>query len=252
MLRNSFVHIPGIGKNTEEQIWKNDVYSWEEFLENKNKVRLSKGKKEMIAYNVQKSMEAYEKKDHRFFHNNFPNNLHWRAYKDFKDKCCFLDIETTGLDKHNDEVTVIGIYDGKESKIFIQGKNMDEFEEEMQKYSLIVSFNGRCFDIPFLKNKFPNVDFDKLHIDLRFAMRELGFAGGLKRIEQEIGIVRDDDLQEVDGFEAVRLWYKYKRGDEEALDLLVKYNKADIENLKVMMEFAFEKLKQKDFHEVIT
>ena len=82
-------------------------------------------------------------------------------------------------------------------------------------------------------------------------MKELGYAGGLKKIEKEIGICRDDDLDGVDGFEAVRLWYKYKKGDQAALDKLVKYNIADVENLKVMMEFAFEKLKEKNFHSVI-
>jgi hypothetical protein len=71
--------------------------------------------------------------------------------------------------------------------------------------------------------------------------------GGLKRIEKEVGIQRDDDLQDVDGYEAVRLWYKYKRGDENALKLLTKYNIADVENLKTLMDFAFQKLKHKHF-----
>ena len=64
-------------------------------------------------------------------------------------------------------------------------------------------------------------------------------------------INRDDDLQDIDGFEAVRLWRKYQRGDEQALKLLMKYNQADIENLKTLMDFAFDKLKNKHFYSVI-
>ncbi len=174
-------------------------------------------------------------------------NLHWRAYPELKNNCCFLDIETTGLDKHNDDITMIGLYDGKESKVFINGKNLKDFQKEIVKYPMIVTFNGRCFDVPFIQNKFPKLNLNKFHIDLRFAMANIGYTGGLKRIEREVGIQRDSDLKEVDGFEAVRLWYKYKRGDKEALDTLVRYNIADIENLKTLMELTYTKLKEKSF-----
>lgn len=249
-LKNTFLHIPGIGKAAEEHIWRSDIYTWEEFLEKHKALILTEHKKKQIHSHILKSIEAYEKKDFDFFA-TIPNNQHWRAYKELKNRCCFLDIETTGLDKHNDEITLIGMHDGKKSRIFIKGKNMDKFEKEIGKYDLIVTFNGRCFDVPFIKSKFPDINLDKFHVDLRFALRELGYSGGLKRIEKELGIKRDDDLQEVDGFEAVRLWYKYKRGDKEALELLLKYNQADIENLKTLMDFAFEKLKQKHFFSVL-
>lgn len=112
---------------------------------------------------------------------------------------------------------------------------------------MIITFNGRCFDLPFIKHKFPSVDLDKIHIDLRFLMRDLGFSGGLKNIEREIGISRDEEIGDISGSEAVRLWKKYERGDTKALDILLKYNIADIENLKVMMDFAFSKIKDKNF-----
>ena len=78
-------------------------------------------------------------------------------------------------------------------------------------------------------------------------MKELGYSGGLKKIEKEVGICRDDDLQDISGFDAIRLWKQYQRGDEEALKLLVKYNIADIENLKILMDFTYEKLRNKCF-----
>lgn len=251
MLRNTFVHIPGIGKNTENQIWQNNILNWEEFLENQNKISLSESKKQRINFYLHQSIKAYQDQDHKFFINEIPNREHWRVYPEFKNKCCFLDIETTGLSKEYHDITIIGLYNGDQSKIFVNGKNMHEFQDEINKYSLIITFNGRCFDLPFIQAKFPQLDLNKFHIDLRFALRELGYGGGLKRIERELNITRDNELKDIDGFEAVRLWRKYQRGDESALQLLMKYNQADIENLKTLMDFAFDKLKNKHFYSVI-
>jgi len=238
--------MPGIGIGTEQQIWESGVLNWAEFIEKHHKLPISSKRKEIINEYSKMSIDAYDNKDYSFFFNKIPMNLHWRAYDELKNKCCFLDIETTGLSKHYNDITVIGLYDGKESKLFVNGKNLDDFTNEIKKYPMIVSFNGRCFDIPFIQAKFPNLDLSRFHIDLRFAMKDIGYTGGLKRIENRIGIERDDELKEVDGFEAVRLWRKYKKGDKSALDLLLKYNQADIENLKGLMDFAFDRLKEKN------
>jgi len=39
----------------------------------------------------------------------------------FKDGAVYLDIETSGLYQGVDDITVIGIYDGKTVKTFVQG-----------------------------------------------------------------------------------------------------------------------------------
>lgn len=244
--------MPGVGIETEQSIWKSNILSWDELCRNPSAIKVSQGRAEHIALHLQESLAAYNSGNFGYFAEKIPLKHHWRAYGDLKDKCCFLDIETTGLDKHRDEITMIGIYNGNESKIFINGRNLDQFHKELLKYPLIVTFNGRCFDLPFIKNKFPDAKLDKLHIDLRFAMRALGYSGGLKSIERQLGIDRGDELYGVDGFEAVRLWYKYKRGDDNSLMLLKKYLKADIENLKTLMEFAYDKLKENHFLSVIS
>jgi len=235
MLTNTFIHIPGISKEKEVMLWESNITNWQEFLDNDTFPNIRSW--------VEESVEAHINNNHNFFLSHLPNKEHWRTYKEFKH--CFLDIETTGLSKHRDEVTVIGLYDGQESKIFINGKNLEEFPKEIAKYQTIISFNGKCFDVPFLKAKFPEVNFNKFHIDLRYVMKNLGFSGGLKKIEKEVGICRDDDLQDISGWDAVRLWHKYKRGDDAALKLLVKYNIADIENLKTLMDFSYDKLSKK-------
>jgi len=232
MLKNTFCHI--VSENKEMELWRNNLLHWDEISE-----------AHPLHSSIFESKKALEQNNHTFFLENLPVKQHWRAYREIP--CCFLDIETTGLSKEYNNVTVIGVYDGKESKLFVQGKNLQDFPQELAKYGLIITFNGKCFDVPFLKAKFPEVDFEKLHVDLRYILRELGYSGGLKRIERELGVNREAELQEVDGFEAVRLWHKYKRGDEEALRLLLKYNQADIENLKFLMDFAYEKMKERSF-----
>jgi hypothetical protein len=250
-LRNTFLHIPGVSQQTEQQIWKNDVYTWEEFLEGNGKLRsLPKSKVQRMQHSIKDSIAAMDEERHDYFSQALPMNLHWRAYREFRHNCCFLDIETTGLDKQNDDLTLIGLYDGEESQFFIKDRNLDAFQEAIQKYSMIVTFNGRCFDVPFIQAKYPGITFDQFHVDLRYALRDVGYKGGLKRIERALGISRGD-VEGVDGLEAVRLWYKYKRGDQAALDRLLAYNEQDIVNLKTLMHFAFDKLKEKEFFSII-
>jgi uncharacterized protein YprB with RNaseH-like and TPR domain len=59
--------------------------------------------------------------------------------------------------------------------------------------------------------------------------------GGLKAVERQIGIERR--LKGVNGWEAIRLWWKYQSdADEEALDRLLEYNKEDVVNLTTLKE----------------
>ena len=69
------------------------------------------------------------------------------------------------------------------------------------------------------------------HFDLCFGARKLGFRGGLKKLEREFGIQREDAVTGIDGYEAVKLWEFARRGSSEALDLLKLYNREDTVNL---------------------
>jgi len=250
MLQNTFIHVPKITRNLEINIWKKDIHNWQDFLDKQSSLQMASNKKVEIARNIQESLDAFKKKKYSYF-SSLPSNQHWRMYDEFKNNVCFLDIETTGLSKWHDDITLIGIHGKAGTKIFMNGKNLEKFENELKKYSMIVTFNGRCFDVPFIKHKFPEVKIDQYHADLRFVMADLGFRGGLKNVERERGIIRAEELKSVDGFEAVRLWHKYQRGDNSSLDLLKSYLKADVENLKVLMDLAFKEMKQKHFLDII-
>ena len=100
---------------------------------------------------------------------------------------------------------------------------------------MIVTYNGKSFDIPFIESFF-NIRLNHAQIDLRYVLHSLGYSGGLKGVERQLGTDRGN-LRDVDGFFAVLLWDEYlKTGDQKALDTLLAYNIQDtitLENLTV-------------------
>ena len=238
MLTNTFLHIPYVSEATEKKIWRNKITNWDDFLCNNCDVK----NKEIIENYIHLSKDHYENKNYEFFSSKLLSKHHWRAYEDFKDNCCFLDIETTGLSKNYDDITTIGMFNNKESKVFVKDIDMHKFPDEIKKYSMIITFNGASFDLPFIKSKFPDLSFNQFHADLRYVLKNLGYAGGLKKIEKILGINRESDLSHLTGRDAVKLWYKYKRhNDKAALDKLIRYNIEDIENLKILMDMSYDK-----------
>ena len=103
--------------------------------------------------------------------------------------------------------------------------------EDVKRFKIIVTYNGRCFDVPFIQRYF-KIQLNQVHIDLRYILKSLGFSGGLKRCERQMGIDRGD-LSDIDGYYAVILWDMYKRtGDEKHLKMLLDYNILDARNLE--------------------
>lgn len=241
MIRNTFIFIPGIGVKTEEYLWSKGILNWDLFKERSKVKGLSKSKRKLI----EEYLNKIEKEDYRycayFFAKYLPSKEYWRVYKDFIDKTIFLDIETTGLSLYYDKITVIGTFNGKEVKIFIKDSNLEEFMDYIQNYEIIITFNGKTFDVPFIKKELPNIRIPPLHIDLRYLLRNLGFKGPLKKIEKELGIKRPENIQEVNGREAVSFWNKFLRGDNKALEKLILYNIYDIINLKYIMDICYIK-----------
>jgi len=171
-----------------------------------------------------------------------PSSERWRLYRDFRHRCGFLDIETTGMTMYGHEITVIGLYDGRQTHQFINGLNMEEFEDALDSYDLLVTFNGSRFDLPFIRTFFHNLQLRQAHIDLLHVVRRLGYRGGLKSIEPLFGIARSPEIQEMSGYEAVVLWHEYQQGKVDALQKLLLYNEADVVNLKIIMDTVWERL----------
>ena len=236
MLRNTFIHLPGVGTVRERTLWQHGILDWHAFLLAAQCDRLPKSSYRSAVPLVQQSLDAVSNGDASFFHGRLPSRETWRLYPEFADRALFLDIETTGLSPHYDQVTLIGALGGGQLALFVNGINLDQFPAYVQQFPLFVTFNGSQFDVPFLRAHFPKARLDRAHIDLRFPLASLGYRGGLKAVERTLGLQRDSAIQDVDGFEAVRLWHDYRRGDRQALRKLILYNLTDVVNMVELVE----------------
>ena len=251
MLANTFCHIYGIGYVTEQRIWRAGFTDWKKFLEAVDNDALPHWIKDEFIEEIKRSQTQLKAKNHHYFRDRLAHREYWRTFPEFRDSTVYLDIETTGLDQFHNDITVVGLYDGKHVETYIQGKNLDKLPKALNKYSSIVTFNGILFDMPFIATKFPEAEYDHIQLDLRFILKRVGFSGGLKSIEKQLGITRDDETADLRGNDAVRLWKKYQRGSTEALDLLVKYNTEDIVNLEKLMDFTYDRMKERIYTNVL-
>lgn len=244
-IENTFNFVPGIGEKTEQKLWKNGVTHWDEI---ESTDRLSSGKQDKAREFIEKARKNLNVENEAFFGKKVPDRSHWRMYENFAESAAFFDIETTGLDEKRNKVTTVSIYRNGESFTLVRGQDLTEerLKEEFFRSSVVVSFNGKRFDQPFLESNY-NLQIDNPHIDLMYLGQRTGLSGGLKKIEKELGIGRGD-LEDVDGREAVRLWKRYERhNDEKALEKLIHYNQLDAENLQSLMDIVSERLERQIF-----
>lgn len=236
LLEHSFIPIHGVGESREVAIWRSGIRTWHDFLEKRSfkypwLARLSP--------KVEESLERLNDRDAFFFHSNLPSTERWRLYDAFKTNCGFLDIETTGLDPSTDTITVAGLFNGRGLKTFIRGKNLEELIPEIKRHSLLVTYGGSCFDLPFIRGQFNVTHLCDAHIDPRYVLARLGYKGRLKRIEKRFGLQRKGPIAEVDGSVAPLLWRQYKSGSSKALETLIRYNAEDATSLQVLMQKAY-------------
>ena len=106
----------------------------------------------------------------------------------------------------------------------------------LQGVEELYTYNGHRFDLPFLHVRHGvNLEDQYKHIDLMNHCWRNNLYGGLKNVERTLGIQRK--LTEVNGLEAVRLWWRYVNDyDENALKTLLEYNREDVVNLKILKE----------------
>jgi len=236
MLKNTFRHIPGIGAITEEKIWDLGILSWNSFRPPYPDT-LPEEKIKIIGRYLKESEKHLSENNPAYFSGLIPSGLQWRMFPEFRDLAVYLDIETTGLGYY-DSITTIALFDSRSISWYINGQNLDDFVKDIFKYRLIISYNGKSFDIPFIE-KFFSIKLDHAHIDLRFVLSSLGYKGGLKACETALGIDRGD-IKGIDGFFAVLLWNDYlKNKNQKALETLLAYNIEDVVNLEKLMTIAY-------------
>jgi len=240
-LERSFIHIQGVGEATERAIWDSGIETWDDFARVEGRVPgIGPAKRAVVTTGLDGSRAALARGDPGYFGSAFKSSDSWRLAADFRDRLAFVDIETTGMGPGS-AVTVVGVYAGGTARAFVRGIDMDELPGALEPYDIYVTYNGRCFDVPFLMNEFGRRIAPAAQIDLRFILAAVGLKGGLKGVERAVGIARPGDLATLDGWDAVRLWYEYLDGTPESLRTLVRYNIEDILNLEPLLAIAIER-----------
>lgn len=241
MLETCFIHLPGVGPAMCEKLNKAGIFCWEDAL--LHPLPCGSAKAETLRAGVAESRERLSQGDACWFGNALSPSEQWRLFPHFRDHAAYVDIETSGLSWPECHITTIALFDGKRVRTYVYGENLEDFADDILPFKLLVTWNGRGFDAPFLRRtlKIPlDKGQDMAHLDLLPVYRALGLRGGLKKVERKLGLDRDE-LSGVDGLAAVWLWQRYEStGDKRYLETLLAYNAADVLSLEYLAEYALQ------------
>jgi uncharacterized protein YprB with RNaseH-like and TPR domain len=258
-VENTFVGADGVGEATERRLWRAGATHWDAF----DPDLLGPKRGERVRQYVSMARTHRDRGDARFFAETLPDGALWRCYENFRDRTCFLDIETTGLDADRHVVTCVTCHRGGETTTLVRptGDDVldavpvgdapltaDRLRSAIAGSALVSTFNGARFDLPFLESAL-GVSIDHPHLDLMYPCRRADLTGGLKAIESDLGIDRSAD--DLDGSDAVRLWREHEAGDERALETLVDYNRADTVNMETVADRVTDRLHERVFEAAI-
>lgn len=244
MIEHTFLIAKGIGKGKEDRLWSSGIRTWSDFIDSDEVPGMKASKKAECDLVFNEAYELLDEGDCYGLGEMLKPGDQWRLYGSFRDDAAYLDIETDGLERDS-TVTVVTVHRKDGTTTLTHGRDLDaaSLSDAIGDAKMLVTFNGRCFDVPVLRNSFPTVDLDMPHFDLRFGCRKAGFVGGLKKVEVELGLRRSDEISGIDGEEAVRLWRSWERyGDTDSLHLLTEYNRADTVNLVRVADETYGRL----------
>lgn len=244
-LEQTFLHFPGIGPSTERRLWDAGVQDWRTL-----KAKLSKGaspfdvshvparvRKETKIFtqwiqSCEDSIQALRGRDLGYFVKLLPPSEHLRVLRNRLDDALYLDIETTGLSPHHSGVTVIGALYRDVFHQWVWPQAIDGLRRLMKQATVVVTYNGRRFDVPFLRHHLDDVPEPRAHVDLRYVASHLGVTGGQKAVEEHLKLRRPKAVDGLEGADAIVLWCDAVYGRARSLDRLLAYNRADCEQLK--------------------
>lgn len=238
MLQSCFLHLPGIGPGFEAKLRAAGIEAWDDALA--GPLPCGAAKAAALRAGIEESRRRLAAGDARWFGDALAPAEQWRLFPHFRNQAAYVDIETTGLSRFGCHITTIALFDGTSVRTYVRGRNLEAFADDILPCKLLVTWNGRAFDAPFLRRDLgiPLDAGDMAHLDLLPVFRALGLRGGLKRVEKILGMDRGN-LDGVDGLMAVRLWLEYENsGNPRALETLLAYNVADVLGLEALAEYA--------------
>jgi uncharacterized protein YprB with RNaseH-like and TPR domain len=245
LLRATFQLVPGLGPTRERGLWQAGVTDWDHFTGNVPAAAgiVPQGLGEKLARATAAATTALAARDLPALAAALPTREMWRLFGAFADRAVYLDIETDSQNGGDqDGITAIGIYDHAGPRILLAGRDLHHFPQLVPRDCLLVTFNGACFDVPVLRRVFRDWEAPAAHIDLRPVWTRLGQWGGLKLIEDRVGIGRPDHLRGLTGSAAVWLWRDAQNGNRRALQRFAEYNLYDTINLRTLLVMAHNQL----------
>lgn len=241
-LRQAFTHFPNIGPARLKMLREAGIRCWEDIgpfppPELDNWISFWPP----LYQTALDCREADAADDIQFFIDCLAPQDRWRLLHKHWSQCAFLDIETGGLDFEAD-ITVISVFHQHRVHLFVKDENLDDFPDYLLTLPFIATYNGSTFDIPKITRYFNLPPLPVPHVDLRWLCHRLDLTGGLKPIEQMLGIVRPQDLQGTDGNDAIMLWQQWlSRHDDMARYRLLKYCAADTLSLQLVTDQILER-----------
>ncbi len=241
MINHSFIHLPGIGETTERKLWDQGVRSWDDLELSLGDVFGAK-KAATVAASLEESRVALESGEFKYFADRMKNAHMWRLIPECIDSVAYLDIETTGLGfpPQSHSTTIAVLFKGELIVEHEPDRKLALLERLEAEAKILITFNGVCFDIPFLRHEV-GLALGLPHVDLCLWFRRHDIRGGLKAIQRAFPQVHQRSSMDIDGFDAVRLWRMHKRGVPRALETLMTYNAEDSLVLQPLMNIAYER-----------
>jgi uncharacterized protein len=234
VIEQTFLHAPGVGPMTEAKIKEQGYHSWQSVLQAPEALDLGPRTRASLLQALTHSQQALAQNDIAYFVEHFAVKEQWRILAAYFDRISYFDIETSGL-SFDAYVTCVACYHQGKLHRFVHGENLDDFLDLLEEVDLLVSFNGSSFDVPQLLHTWHIPEFPCAHVDLRWQCYHDQLTGGLKQVENELGIMRPQNLQGVDGAEAVWLWLRWQEyADQAAREKLLRYCAADVLTLQMV------------------
>lgn len=234
MIERTFQLVKGVGPWREKDIWAKGFPDWSAF-EKAVEVVASAGIDAELREAIAKARGASLAE----LAEMIPVREHWRLYPHFVEQAAFVDLEADG----DEQITVGGVMDRAGVATFIRDFEgalaLSHLAERLEQSAIWVTFNGGTFDIPVLKRHFPSLRLPNVHLDLRFLVRRVRLKGGLKEIEERLGLHRPPHLKGIRGYDAIGLWRQWQATrNPEALRILVEYNLYDAINLRSLVDLC--------------
>lgn len=179
----------------------------------------------------------------------------------------YLKIETSGLSREIDSIIVASLVEKNSDvlKTFYlenlkEEKNLLEEVLPILQGKEFITYSGKTFDLPFIREKvkfYFNKDLDFNLIDLQEVTKKYNFIFNLDShsnknlLEKFIGLENLRDQKEYQGIKIKTLFKNYLEGDKAAIEKILDYNYLSLENLSLLDAKIKEELETNLFLKIL-